>query len=166
MATTAANPGPALSAELLSVRTGDRVFVDTNVLAYEATPTAPLHAIAHAALSHLLVAGAEIWVSRQVLREFVATLTRPQSYAPATPAAVVVANVSRLETQLRVAEDGPLVFARLLALLGSVPCGGKQVHDANIVATMLAHGVPTLLTHNVKDFQRFAGHVAVAPLVP
>ena len=32
---------------------------------------------------------------------------------------------------------------------------GKQIHDVNIVATMLAYDIPCLLTHNVKDFKRF-----------
>lgn len=40
-----------------------------------------------------------------------------------------------------------------------------QVHDANIVATMLAYGIPRLLTHNVDDFKRFAHLIAVLPLV-
>ncbi len=33
--------------------------------------------------------------------------------------------------------------------------GGRQVHDANIVATMLAHGETRLLTANRSDFRRF-----------
>ncbi len=41
-----------------------------------------------------------------------------------------------------------------------------QVHDANIVATMLAQGIQKLLTHNVADCKRFAAHITVMPLVP
>ena len=51
-------------------------------------------------------------------------------------------------------------------VLAAVPTAGKQVHDANIVATMLAHGIPRLLTHNVTDFTRFAAIIAVEPLIP
>ena len=29
---------------------------------------------------------------------------------------------------------------------------GKRIHDANIVATMMTHGVSRLATYNVKDF--------------
>ena len=54
----------------------------------------------------------------------------------------------------------------LLDLLNAVPIGGKQVHDANIVATMLAHGLKRLLTHNVADFRRFSPWIDVVPLVP
>jgi hypothetical protein len=32
---------------------------------------------------------------------------------------------------------------------------GKQVHDCNIVATMLAHGVRHLATRNAADFKRY-----------
>ena len=48
---------------------------------------------------------------------------------------------------------------QLLDLVRSVPMGGKQVHDANIVATMLAHGVGRLLTLNAADFRRFADRI-------
>ncbi len=39
--------------------------------------------------------------------------------------------------------------------------GGKQVHDANIVATMLAHGETRLLTFNGADFRRFSSVIEV-----
>jgi hypothetical protein len=38
-------------------------------------------------------------------------------------------------------EDGPNVRERLLSLLATYPGAGKQVHDANIVATMPANGI-------------------------
>ena len=34
---------------------------------------------------------------------------------------------------------------------------GKQVHDCNIVATMLTNGVRRLATRNATDFRRYAG---------
>lgn len=34
-----------------------------------------------------------------------------------------------------IAEDGPLVTERLFELLGRIPTGGRQIHEANIVAT-------------------------------
>ena len=40
--------------------------------------------------------------------------------------------------------------------------GGRQVHDANIVATMLAHSERRLLTFNAVDFQRFAEMIEIA----
>lgn len=44
------------------------------------------------------------------------------------------------------------------------PTRGKQIHDANIVATMLVNGVDTLLTMNVADLQRYQGRITLVPL--
>ena len=43
-------------------------------------------------------------------------------------------------------------------------CGGKQVHDANVIATMLAHGVGTVVTMNLADFARFERYVGLVEL--
>lgn len=162
MTTTAASAAPGVSA----FGAGQRVMVDTNVLMYATSATSPLYATARAALDTLDLAGVEVWTSRQVMREYMAAMTRPQPFAGPVAVTTVAADVGRFLGKFHVAEDGPAVFARLLALLSSVACAGRQVHDANIVATMLAHGVPNLLTHNTADFNRFTGHVTVVPLVP
>jgi predicted nucleic acid-binding protein len=52
-------------------------------------------------------------------------------------------------------EDGPAVWEQLTELGRRYSFGGRQVHDANIVATMLAYGERRLLTFNDPDFQRF-----------
>ena len=43
-------------------------------------------------------------------------------------------------------------------------CGGEQVHDANVVATMLVHGIGTVVTMNTDDFTRFGRYVSVVRL--
>ncbi|MCC5625260.1 type II toxin-antitoxin system VapC family toxin, partial [Nostoc sp. CHAB 5715] len=68
------------------------------------------------------------------------------------------------KTAFRLVEENLLVTDRLLTLMEEVPSGGKQVHDANIVATMLVYGIPQLLTHNIGDFARFSGLITVLPL--
>ena len=70
-------------------------------------------------------------------------------------------DVDRFEREYNVAEDRPDVFSELCRLLASTPVGGKQVHDANIVATMLAYGVTRLLTSNNADFRRFGSLIEV-----
>ena len=52
-------------------------------------------------------------------------------------------------------QDRPDVFDHLLRLLAAHPGMGKQVHDVNLVATMLAYGTSRLLTFNTADFRRF-----------
>jgi len=53
---------------------------------------------------------------------------------------------------------------RLLDLLAAGRSAGRQVHDANIAATMLEFGIRRLLTFNASDFQGFAGLIELLPL--
>ena len=52
----------------------------------------------------------------------------------------------------------------LLDLCREVPVAGKQVHDANIVATMLAAGERRLLTFNTADFRRYRDRLELVEL--
>jgi predicted nucleic acid-binding protein len=148
-----------------AVAAPDPVFVDTNILVYAAITSSPFYAEAFGQLDAFRQAGVELWISRQILREYLATLSRPQPYTPPLPATTLMADVIRFQSRFRIAEDGPTVTRNLLTLLTSIPIGGKQVHDANIVATMQAHGLRRLLTHNTADFARFAALIQVEPLV-
>ncbi|MBI3966858.1 MAG: type II toxin-antitoxin system VapC family toxin [Chloroflexi bacterium] len=141
------------------------LFVDTNILVYANSASSQWHAPAQQALESAAAAGVELWISRQTLREYLAVVTRQQYFPSPLPVADAIARVQYFETIFQIAEDGPAVMARLLLLLQQVAVGGRQIHDANIVATMQAHGIRRLLTHNVADFTRFAAHVTVVPLV-
>lgn len=137
------------------------LFIDTNILVYANVATAPLHGQALNAIKAAHQGGRPLWVSRQVLREFVATRTRPQAFAKPSPIQVVIERVRYLEQHFQVADDTAAVTRQLLELMGNYPIGGKQVHDANIVATMLVYDIPCLLTHNARDFERFGDIVTV-----
>ncbi|UBF24522.1 hypothetical protein K9N68_22915 [Kovacikia minuta CCNUW1] len=50
-------------------------------------------------------------------------------------------------------------------MIEQIPTGGRQIHDANIVATMQTYGVQNLLTHNTADFDRFSQVITVLPLI-
>ena len=39
-------------------------------------------------------------------------------------------------------------------------------HDANLVATMLAYGIDTLLTFNIDDFKRFGDKIKLVSPTP
>ncbi len=132
------------------------LFVDTNILIYANVATAPLHDAALKALQDVYQTGRPLWISRQVLREFIAARTRPQTFAQPSTSDVVIKRIRYFEDRFQVADDTPAVTEQLLQLLANHKLGGKQVHDANIVATMKTYGITALLTHNVKDFERFA----------
>lgn len=137
------------------------LFIDTNILIYANVATAPLHAPALAAIREAYQAGRPLWVSRQVLREFIAVRTRSQAFAQPSAPEVVIERVRYLEDHFQVADDTAAVTGQLVRLMENFKIGGKQVHDANIVATMLAYDIPCLLTHNAKDFERFGERIRI-----
>lgn len=109
--------------------------------------------------------GADLWINRQVLREYLAVVTR-QTFASPLSAIQAASDIRYFEQHFTVADETPTVTANLLTLLQAIPLGGKQIHDANIVATMLVYGIDRLLTHNVSDFTCFGHLITVVPLVP
>jgi predicted nucleic acid-binding protein len=140
------------------------VFVDTNVLVYANQANASEHARATSLVRNAEAHSAALWISRQVLRECLSAVMRPQAAGPALPLRVAANRVRWFAQRFRVADETAEVTRRLLSLLDSIPAAGKQVHDANVVATMLAHGVRHLLTFNVADFRRFEPLIAIEPL--
>ncbi len=130
------------------------LFIDTNILVYANIIETPFHKQALATINTAHDAGRIIWISRQVIREYLVTLTRPQVFEN-LPRATVLEQIDQFFERFQVADDTAAVSKQLVKLMGDFKIGGKQVHDANIVATMLAYDIPCLLTHNVKDFQRF-----------
>jgi hypothetical protein len=72
--------------------------------------------------------------------------------------------IDKYLNQFRMADDSAAVMEALFELAIQVPMAGKQVHDANIVATMHAHRLGQLLTQNVADFQRFGAKIHIIPM--
>jgi predicted nucleic acid-binding protein len=142
----------------------EAVFLDTNVLVHANVAESPLHQIALTAIQKRYDAGVELWVSRQVLREYLAVLSRPQTFSAPQPMSTLSERVRYFAERFRVADEGADVTEHLLAVLERIPVGGSQVHDANIVATMQAYGIKQLLTDNTDDFARFSEIVTVLSL--
>jgi predicted nucleic acid-binding protein len=147
--------------------TGDdnRVFIDTNILVYARAAQSPFHNAALQVIQSLDDSGVEIWISRQILREYLSTLTRPQQFTNPLSLETLIEDIRLFQTRFRVAEDNRQVTQQLLTLMEQIYIGGRQVHDANIVATMQIYGISQLLTHNIADFNRFSNLITVLPLV-
>lgn len=54
-----------------------QVFVDTNILVFANVATSPFHEKAKIRLIELVESGYELWISNQVIREYLAVLSRP-----------------------------------------------------------------------------------------
>jgi len=91
--------------------------------------------------------------------------TRPastQTLSPDYPA--ILGNIGSFRSAFHVLEDSRLVSEKLGELVQRFSVKGRQVHDANIAATMLKHGLQNLFTHNRSDFVRFSPLITVHPL--
>lgn len=129
--------------------------LDTNVLVGITVDALPQANMARNAVD-LAAAAGPLAVTRQILREFMAVMSRRQYWLDDPSVAAASQIALGFTRRFVVLEDGPDVWAHLVDLANRFRFGGKQVHDANIVATMLAHGDIRLLTFNGADFRRFA----------
>ncbi|MFH1738542.1 MAG: PIN domain-containing protein [bacterium] len=142
----------------------DPIFVDTNVLVYASIEESPFHESALRSIQHYYEAGVEMWVSYQVLREYLAVLTRPDALRIPQPISATVTDIQHFRKRFRMAGESAQILENLLALIQEVPVKGKQIHDANIVATMMTHRIRRLLTHNTSDFDRFSRFITLLPI--
>ena len=68
-----------------------------------------------------------------------------------------------IESKFLFLPDTDRVHTEWRRLVVACSVAGVQVHDARLVAGMLAHGVPQLLTLNDRDFARYPGISAIHP---
>jgi predicted nucleic acid-binding protein len=88
-------------------------------------------------------------------------MSRPQTFSSPLTRELLVERIHYFETPFHVAEEGPGVTRHFADLILSHDFGGRQVHDANIVAAMQAYAIARLLTFNVDDFKRFEDIIQV-----
>jgi len=149
----------------MATSVADRAVLDTNILLAATDESREDHEDAIAAINVWPASGVVLYTSGQILREYLAVATRPVDHnglGMTQPDAI--ANVRALRARLNLLSEDVKVGGRLLELLDTIECRGKQVHDANVVATMLVHGIDTVVTLNVDDFARFGHQVRVVGL--
>ncbi|MDZ4770519.1 MAG: type II toxin-antitoxin system VapC family toxin [Chloroflexota bacterium] len=144
--------------------TGVKVFVDTNILLRTILSQMKQHAEVDALVKRTLREGAELWINGQVIREFIVQATHPRTLTEPLTIEQVVQEIEVAKPLFRVADETEAVRDKLLELLRQYPTQGKQVHDANLVATMLAYEIDTLLTLNVDDLKRFEDKIKIISL--
>ncbi len=109
--------------------------------------------------------GTALYASGQIVREYLSVATRPvDRNGLGLKQAAALANIRALCARASLLAEDVNVADRLLNVLDDVPCSGKRVHDANLVATMLVHGVESLITLNAAGFSRFEQHIMLIPL--
>lgn len=141
------------------------IAVDTNVLVYAHREDSPRHERAQRVLQGIASGPGQWAIPWPCLHEFLAVVTHPKIYRPATELAVAVEAVETLLSVptlqvLTEAADHPVVLGQLLRESGVT---GPKVHDARVAAICLSHGVTELWSAD-RDFSWFPQLRVVNPL--
>ncbi|HEX8304063.1 MAG TPA: TA system VapC family ribonuclease toxin [Jatrophihabitans sp.] len=132
------------------------IAVDTNILVYAHRPDSPFHSQAAAAV-RALAEGSTTWaLPWPCLQEFYGVVTHPRIYPTPTPPAIALDQIAAWTESptVRLLAESPLHLHTLSRLLSPAGLIGAAVHDAEIAAICLDHGVRALLTMD-RDFSRF-----------
>lgn len=143
----------------------DPTFLDTNILVAASVAEHPSHAAATALLAKLTTEQTPLCISNQVCREFLVVLTRKPVSGREFTVEEALSAVETWRAACAVLDEGTVVLEELLGLVRDHGVKGKQVHDANIVATMRSNGIVRLATLNPTDFKRFEDDIEIESVV-
>jgi predicted nucleic acid-binding protein len=139
-------------------------LLDTNVIVHLADTESHEHALSGAAIEHLISREELVFITSQVLVEFWAVATRPESAnGLGWSAATTAETIRALRDQFPLLNETPDVLDRWLQLVDRFQVAGKHTHDARLAALLLVHGVRHLLSFNTADFPGAWGVEAVHP---
>jgi hypothetical protein len=77
--------------------------------------------------------------------------------------AEIVTEIASLKQLFTLFQDTPALLPEWERLVTQYQVVGKNAHDARLVAAMDVHGIASLLTFNVQDFQRYQRIVVRSP---
>ncbi|MDE0086069.1 MAG: type II toxin-antitoxin system VapC family toxin [Candidatus Poribacteria bacterium] len=138
-------------------------LVDTNVLLRFSRHSDPNYQIAQDAVNKLKIADHQLQTTLQNFAEFWNVSTRPANQNGfGRMLSETELFLQELELLFPLLLDSPEVYPQWRRLVVKYNVSGVQVHDARLVATMIAHDVTHILTFNVTDFERYASERIVA----
>lgn len=142
------------------VRSG-LLFLDTSVLVAATVEVHPSHVASRRYIDQAVASDTVLHISTQVCREFLVVLTRQPVSGRAFSLDEALVALDRWTLGCVVLPDSEEVLSECLILVRRFGVHGKQVHDCNIVATMISCGVERLGTRNAADFRRFGRMIRI-----
>ncbi len=116
-------------------------------------------------LEQAFVSGEPLRISREVIREYLSVVNRPQTWPIIMTIEAALGDVNRLMGSFEILEDGPWVTGSLIVLCREVPLGGREIRDANFAAAMLVHGERRLTTFNIAYFRRYRSRIELLSIL-
>lgn len=139
-------------------------LLDTNVLLRMSDRTSPVNLLAGRATATLLRQQNRVYVTSQNIIEFWVVATRPaQVNGLGWSVTQARTEIEQILSQFPQLEETPQIFPHWFNLVTRYQLQGKRVHDARLVAVMLAHRITHLLTFNPDDFRSINEIVVVHP---
>lgn len=137
------------------------VLLDTNILLRLSDGASPEQSGAAHAVAALRLRGDQPCITVQNIIEFWAVATRPlDANGLGWSTQQTATEITHLLDTFPLLIDTSDILAQWLTLVTVHDIKGKKVHDARLVAVMLAHGVTHLLTFNVDDFTGYP-HITI-----
>jgi predicted nucleic acid-binding protein len=134
----------------------ERIFIDTNVLLAATDRTRTTHGASTAFLQQSIREGVRLFVSGQILREYLVVATRPvDRNGLGLPPSKACVNVDLFRECSDFLGENDTTARLLMTLVKDHDLKGKRIHDAGVAATMRAHGLSHLKTWNHDDFKIF-----------
>jgi predicted nucleic acid-binding protein len=139
-------------------------LVDTNILLRIGNRTDPFYLMASRAVDEMKVSGVSLIYTHQNIAELWNVMTRPVNRnGLGLSISEAEAEVTEIEAGMTLLAENEAAYRHWRTLLLKYSIRGVQVHDARLVASMLAHRVTHLLTFNTADFRRFSEIYAFHP---
>lgn len=143
---------------------GPACLLDSNILLRMSRRADPHYSVIREALLVFRSQHSRICYTSQTLGEFWNASTRPlDKNGFGLSIAKTEAIAQEIERDFEFLPDSQMLHDRWRRLLVEHEVKGVKVHDARLAASMYVHGVPQLLTINVRDFARFKGLTIIHP---
>jgi uncharacterized protein len=132
------------------------IAIDTNLLVYAHRSDSKFHAIARETIEQLRHQPAPWAIAWPCVHEFIAIVTHPRIYKPASKLEDALAFVEALlaSPELHLLAESSNYFEKLRQLSVAARLTGPRIHDARIAALCLHHGVRELWSAD-RDFSLF-----------
>lgn len=143
-----------------------RIFVDTNILCYANTTHSEFGGQARSRMKELVEGNNTLAISTQIIKEYANVTLRDVIYKKLDlqeNIAIVRRNIARFIRDFEVIFENEPTVISWLNLLPALTTN-KDVFDFNIAATLQAHGIHHILTHNTNDFSKFSEWLTILPL--
>jgi predicted nucleic acid-binding protein len=131
------------------------IFLDSNVLIYETFGDfdAEKHEDVCRELKYISDNNYNVYVSSQVLREFLAISTDNKFFERPLSIEEAFSKMDEYKKNFNILYDSELSMSKLKHLASKYQICKQDIHDTNIVATMVANQLEDIYTFNIKDFR-------------